>query len=59
MNNEEFNQLKDFIYENTEMAVDLERTITAVPALAPENGGDGESKKCAALEQWLIGCISF
>ena len=45
MNNEEFNQLKDFIYENTEMTVDLERTITAVPALAPENGGDGESKK--------------
>lgn len=54
MNNEEFNQLKDFIYENTDIAVDLERTITAVPALAPENGGDGESKKCAALEQWLI-----
>ena len=54
MNNKEFNQLKDFIYENTEMAVDLERSITAVPALAPENGGDGESKKCAALEQWLI-----
>ena len=54
MNNEEFNQLKDFIYENTAIAVNLEKTITAVPALAPENGGDGESKKCAALEQWLI-----
>lgn len=54
MNNEEFSQLKDFIYENTEYAVDLEKTITCVPALAPENGGDGESKKCAVLEEWLM-----
>lgn len=54
MNNEEFSQLKDFIYENTEYAVDLEKTITCVQALAPENGGDGESKKCAVLEEWLM-----
>lgn len=53
MNNEEFIQLKDFIYDNTELAVDLEKIITCIPALAPENGGDGESKKCAAIEQWL------
>ena len=53
MNSEEFIQLKDFIYDNTELAVDLEKTITCIPALAPENGGDGESKKCAAIEQWL------
>ncbi|MBQ0039666.1 MAG: M20 family metallo-hydrolase [Treponema sp.] len=53
MNNEEFNQLKNFIYDNTEIAVNLEKLLTAIPALAPENGGEGEAKKCAALEEWL------
>lgn len=54
MNNEEFSQLKEFIQDNIGLAVNLEKTITCIPALAPENGGDGESKKCAALEEWLI-----
>ena len=53
MNIDELNQLKEFIFDNTELAVDLEKSLTCVPALAPENGGDGESKKCAVLEQWL------
>ena len=51
MNIDELNQLKEFIFDNTELAVDLEKSLTCVPALAPENGGDGESKKCDVLEQ--------
>ena len=31
----------------------LEKKLTACPAIAPEGNGDGESKKCAALEKWL------
>ncbi len=33
--------------------VELETLLTAIPALAPESGGDGEWKKAAALEAWL------
>lgn len=31
----------------------LEKLLTSIPAIAPEGGGDGESKKCEALEKWL------
>lgn len=34
--------------------IELERVLTSIPAIAPESGGNGESKKCAALEKWLI-----
>jgi succinyl-diaminopimelate desuccinylase len=33
--------------------VELEALLTAIPAIAPEFGGDGEYKKAAALERWL------
>ncbi|PKL23949.1 MAG: diaminopimelate aminotransferase [Spirochaetae bacterium HGW-Spirochaetae-3] len=33
--------------------IELERLLTAIPALAPESGGDGEWKKAEALEAWL------
>ena len=33
--------------------VELETVLNGVQALAPENGGDGETLKCAALEAWL------
>ena len=33
--------------------IELERVLSSIPAIAPESGGDGESKKCAALEKWL------
>jgi succinyl-diaminopimelate desuccinylase len=31
----------------------LQFALTAIPALAPENGGDGESKKAEFLVRWL------
>lgn len=34
--------------------IELERVLTSIPAIAPESGGNGEAKKCAALEKWLI-----
>ena len=33
--------------------VELQTLLTSIPAIAPEGGGDGEAKKCAALEKWL------
>ena len=51
---EEFNQLRKYIEEHTQDMVELERLLTSIPALAPENGGDGECKKAEALEKWLL-----
>jgi succinyl-diaminopimelate desuccinylase len=33
--------------------VALETLLTSIPALGPENGGQGETEKCVALEKWL------
>jgi len=38
---------------STKGIVELESLLTAIPALAPESGGDGELKKAEALEAWL------
>ncbi len=51
---QEFEVLKSYIESHTKEMVELETLLTSIPALAPENGGDGESEKCAALEKWLI-----
>ena len=39
--------------------ITLQRELTAIPALAPENGGEGEHKKAEYLKQYLeasLGC---
>jgi succinyl-diaminopimelate desuccinylase len=33
--------------------IELQRLLTSIPALAPENDGDGESKKAEALKDYL------
>ena len=45
--------MNSFLNSSRKDIVDLEKLLTAVPAVAPEGGGDGESKKCAVLEKWL------
>jgi succinyl-diaminopimelate desuccinylase len=35
--------------------IELQRMLTAIPALAPENDGDGESNKAEALKDYLKG----
>jgi succinyl-diaminopimelate desuccinylase len=42
-----------FINSSGHDMVALEKLLTSHPALAPENGGDGESEKCDALLTWL------
>lgn len=47
------NDVKDFMAQNRAKMVELEKLLTSVQAIAPEGGGDGESKKCEVLEKWL------
>ncbi|MBQ7753325.1 MAG: M20 family metallo-hydrolase [Treponema sp.] len=45
--------IKKFMNENRALAIELEKLLTSTIAMAPQNGGDGESKKCAVLKEWL------
>lgn len=46
--------IRAFMNENRALAIELEKLLTSIIAMAPQNGGDGESKKCAALKEWLF-----
>ena len=46
-------ELLNFIRDKAEEYIALEKLLTSHKALAPENGGDGEWEKCAALEEFL------
>ena len=48
-----FKKITDFIESKTDAIVGLERLLTSIPAMAPESDGDGELKKCEALEKYL------
>lgn len=50
---EQFSRIQSYIESHVPDMAELESLLTRHKALAPENGGDGESEKCAALEQWL------
>jgi succinyl-diaminopimelate desuccinylase len=39
--------------------IDLQRGLTAIPALGPDNGGDGETEKAKFLEDWIGKEIGF
>ena len=45
--------MNSFFNASRKDIVELEKQLTSVPAVAPEGGGDGETKKCAVLEKWL------
>jgi succinyl-diaminopimelate desuccinylase len=42
-----------FIDDGESLAVELQTELTALPALSPDSGGEGELDKCLALEAWL------
>ncbi len=48
---------KDIVFKHIEGStagiIELESLLTAIPAIAPESGGDGEMKKAEALLAWL------
>lgn len=45
--------MNSFLQSQKQEIINLEKLLTSIPAIAPEGGGDGETKKCAALEKWL------
>ncbi|MEL3906797.1 MAG: M20 family metallo-hydrolase [Treponema sp.] len=49
----DFSSVKDFIADQRDKMAELEELLCAIPALAPESGGDGELKKCEALQDYL------
>lgn len=50
---DEIKKVIDYLDRAEAGVIELERLLTAIPALAPESGGDGEWKKAEALEAWL------
>lgn len=53
MTKENFSTIDNFIQNSKNQAIELQTLLTSYPALAPESGGDGELKKCEALQKWL------
>ena len=53
--NENFELLKENLEKTRPEIIELQTLLSSIPAMAPESGGDGESKKCSALKNWLIG----
>lgn len=45
--------IKNYMNSKKQEMVELQKKLTCVKALAPENGGDGESEKAAVLLDWL------
>ena len=43
----------DFLNNSRLQIIELQTLLTSIPAIAPEGGGDGETKKCDALQKWL------
>lgn len=44
---------QEYLENKQKEIVGLEKLLTSIPAIAPEGEGDGETKKCDALEAWL------
>lgn len=51
----DFETLRAWLRANTRGMVELQALLASIPAIAPESGGEGEAKKCDALQSWLIG----
>ncbi len=49
----DFSVIADSLEKSRNEMVELESVLTSIKALAPENGGEGEMKKCLALEKIL------
>ena len=48
-----FDRLSEKINEYKQSVIDIQKLLVSVPALAPENGGDGETEKAEALMAYL------
>ena len=51
---EAFDTIAAWMSEHVDEMIQFQGALTAIPALAPENGGDGEWAKARCLESYLI-----
>lgn len=47
--------LVNHILQQRETTLSIQRALTSIPALGPENGGQGEYEKALFIENWLCG----
>ena len=59
MNSEILNKIYEKIDSYEDEMVELQRQLVAIPALGPDNGGDGETKKAEFLEGWMRKEVGF
>ena len=45
--------LRRRVEEKRDQIIELQRELTAVPALGPQNGGTGEWEKAQVLSRWI------
>ncbi|HBZ00008.1 MAG TPA: diaminopimelate aminotransferase, partial [candidate division Zixibacteria bacterium] len=50
---DDFTKIEQQVDKYRNEVIDLEKLMTSIPALGPENGGDGEMKKAIALKAYL------
>lgn len=46
-------KIKSFMNSKKSEMIEFQKKLTCIKALAPENGGDGESEKAAVILEWL------
>ncbi|MBN1699729.1 MAG: M20 family metallo-hydrolase [Spirochaetales bacterium] len=49
-------RIYDIIENKRSMMISMQKELTAVPAMAPQNGGDGEWEKAQKLIEWIDRC---
>jgi succinyl-diaminopimelate desuccinylase len=53
MKDEQFSRVTQRIREYSEIVIKMQRKLTAIPALGPENGGTGEAQKALYIKKLL------
>lgn len=53
MNSNVFSKISNQISNYTEKIIHIQTELTAIPALGPENGGQGEAQKAEAIKKYL------
>lgn len=54
MDNQKFSRIRRRIESKKDSVVEFQTQLTALPALSPENGGDGEAKKASLIKDILL-----
>ncbi len=59
MDKDLMNKIYDKIDGYTDQMLELQRALVAIPALGPDNDGEGETEKAEFLEKWMAKEVGF